>query len=1053
MSNRFYPSIFIATTLIFSGCSQIERKTMTAPPDYSVRISPEPLEVVVVTGGHPYDENAFDQMLDSIRGANITQFDLQDEAELFDDITNWKFDTIVLYNMTQTMTESRFQNFQKLLDQGVGLVPLHHGTLSWISHPGPKELYGVDFPIEGQPFGFHLNQDFWYEIDVADHPVTIGLSDFQINDETYTNFYGKGSPGNVVLVSSDHEPSDGPLVWYQELENTRVISLQGGHDAGAMLNEGFQELLARSIFWSAGEIEDYFLFQLDENTDSLEHYTFGVDRTPLKKIEMLTRISSDYPALEAKLSQEFRRVISTSSVDAEAGEKDNNEAKAFAFRQLERIAARENLPFVAGYLTDEKWSLWARRVFEATGGAYAEQELLAALPKTSGEVRLGIVDSLGRMRVKNAVQPLSEIYTRTIDERTQSAVARALGAIGTSESAKVLQKMKQMEYIELALLENARHLERESDLALASKLYSILYESESPVVRGGALIGLARLNPNSAMEHIEEHLKSDAELLGNEAVAAIKYLTSSEQTKQLTELGTQLSQRAQTKLLNALYMRDNPAVLRLAKATINSEDESLQTAALRAMGYSGDLEAAKILLQIADVENMDSPSMFSLSIMEAEGLDAFLVDVLEAPGDHEKIAPAAIYTASMRDLNGLIDYLIPLSTYTERKIRSAAIDVLPGVVKDDDLVRLFNILLEAERKSDKSKIANLIGTIAEQMGDSSVLSHYEATWSKADSDTRPFLLQLIGKMGSDAALSSILIKAEVDDSTRLEAIRVLGDWPDLAAYDPLMDFMESADSTREEKLALRSLLKVLQQPDETPAKTKLDMYINLEDRLEDQGDKALFLSGLGNIESIEAVEVIQKHLESEDSRLEAIQAIAQLAPKLAYEYPQIKASLDAIDNSELPESIAKQLVQSSQQVQSILDGIVGFWTFNDGAEGWEAANHCEFETEGGVLKVKTTGVDPFITHPLDIGTGDYKVELKIRLNGVDAPIVYYWHTDEIAIGNQGSFIGIPFQASDTSWNTFSNQIKVTGNMEFFRIDPGGGNKGAVDIDWIRITRM
>ena len=101
------------------------------------------LKIVVVTGGHGFSEKPFFEMFGSMKGIEYTHVALKDESEIFEDISAWPYDVIVLYNMTQKMSEKRRANFLKLMDKGVGLVVLHHAIAAYGAWPVFKKISGV----------------------------------------------------------------------------------------------------------------------------------------------------------------------------------------------------------------------------------------------------------------------------------------------------------------------------------------------------------------------------------------------------------------------------------------------------------------------------------------------------------------------------------------------------------------------------------------------------------------------------------------------------------------------------------------------------------------------------------------------------------------------------------------------------------------------------------------------------------------------------------------------------------------------------------------------
>jgi uncharacterized protein len=69
-----------------------------------------------------------------------------------------------------------------------------------------------------------------YEVKIADrrHPVTKGLNDFEIFDETYKGCYVES--GVNVLLTTDKPASNSVIGWTKKYGKARIVTLQIGHD-------------------------------------------------------------------------------------------------------------------------------------------------------------------------------------------------------------------------------------------------------------------------------------------------------------------------------------------------------------------------------------------------------------------------------------------------------------------------------------------------------------------------------------------------------------------------------------------------------------------------------------------------------------------------------------------------------------------------------------------------------------------------------------------------------------------------------------------------------
>lgn len=221
----------------------------------------EKIKVAVVTGGHDFEEKPFFSLFEGCDDIEYTKFQLKDDSELFEDISSWDYDVIVLFNMTQKITPKRQENFIKLLNQGVGLVTLHHAMGSFQEWPQYKKIIGTKYYLketteEGvtHPAATYKH-DVELKVNIADtkHPITRGLSDFTVHDETYKNCGFEKD--NRVLLTTDEATSDKTIGWTRRYGKANVCTIQLGHGPQGYADPTYRRLIARAIRWSAGKLK------------------------------------------------------------------------------------------------------------------------------------------------------------------------------------------------------------------------------------------------------------------------------------------------------------------------------------------------------------------------------------------------------------------------------------------------------------------------------------------------------------------------------------------------------------------------------------------------------------------------------------------------------------------------------------------------------------------------------------------------------------------------------------------------------------------------------
>jgi len=83
------------------------------------------------------------------------------------------------------------------------------------------------------------------------HPITRGMKDFVIHDETYKGVWH--APDNHVLLTCDHSTSDEQVGWTRTYKRARICTIQLGHDGKAYTNPNCGKLISRAILWAAQE--------------------------------------------------------------------------------------------------------------------------------------------------------------------------------------------------------------------------------------------------------------------------------------------------------------------------------------------------------------------------------------------------------------------------------------------------------------------------------------------------------------------------------------------------------------------------------------------------------------------------------------------------------------------------------------------------------------------------------------------------------------------------------------------------------------------------------
>ena len=252
---RLAGAVFLAVAAGAVGlaCNGLCGSEAAGPADSPAK----PIRAVVVTGGHGFDQQAFPKLFEGNPDI-VCEFKPQkDDSEIFEDVADWPYDVVVLYNMTQKISEKRRQNFLGLLDRGVGLVVLHHAFAAFQDWPEFEKIIGTRYYLKETVVdgvkrlqgAYRHDVDFAIHVEDPEHPITKGLADFEVRDEGYRNL--TYAPDNHLLLSTDNAASEKPIAWVRTYKNARVFCTPIGHGPQAFTSEPFRRVVARAIRWTA----------------------------------------------------------------------------------------------------------------------------------------------------------------------------------------------------------------------------------------------------------------------------------------------------------------------------------------------------------------------------------------------------------------------------------------------------------------------------------------------------------------------------------------------------------------------------------------------------------------------------------------------------------------------------------------------------------------------------------------------------------------------------------------------------------------------------------
>jgi len=583
-----------------------------------------------------------------------------------------------------------------------------------------------------------------------------------------------------------------------------------------------------------------------------------------------------------------------------------------ACRRLAVIGTKESVPVLAALLADEKLSHLARFALEPMPDPAAGQALRNALGTLQGRLLVGVINSIGARRDAAATPALSKLLAGG-EADTASAAAAALGRIGTSDTARVLQQALTNGPSDLraavadAGLECAERLLRAGEAGEATGLFDRLRMGELPSpVQRAATRGAILARGTAGVPLLLEQLRSGDPGLCAVGLRVARELPGTAVTQALAAEAGKLPEGKQILVLQALADRGDPAALPAMFEAARGGTMPVRVAAIHGLPRLGGAAAVPVLLEVAAQPEAElaEAARVSLARLSGQEVDAALVAAV-AQGD-TRVRRAAVDAVAERRISAAVPALLKAAGETDGALRLAAIKGLGATVSASEFRALADLLIQAKAGDELSAAEAAVSLACMRITDKEWCAEQLLSGlSSASLEAQCALVRLLAQVGGAKALQAVRSAAQDSRApVKDAALRALADWPDPAAAPDLLHLVRGSDNASHRVLAFRGYVRLSREA-QVPADAKLTMLSAAMDLARTTDDKKLVLGGFGDVPTIESLRLAARFLSESDLADEAGAAVAKIA--------------GAIGEKHQPESVAAlQQVQKSAKAESVL---------------------------------------------------------------------------------------------------------------------------------------
>ena len=737
------------------------------------------------------------------------------------------------------------------------------------------------------------------------HPIMAGLPEkwMHSKDELYSTLRGPAKNMTILATAyadpaqrgtGEHEPA----LFTVQYGKGRVFHTVLGHAADQCRCVGFIVTFQRGTEWAAtGRVtqmdvpEDFPTADTVSQRavilgdyDAIEDYDFGKSRQALAAIEEEIRNvpPSSFGQVETRLLKALK-----SSKTTFAG-------KQFICRMLRRVGSAQSVPALSALLADKDLSHMARFALQFMPAPEAGAALREAVAKLDGDLKIGVVGSLGQRGDREAVPVLAQL----VGDRNQTlarAAIGALGRIGGAQAAEVLAGAKVFSALQAdrddAYLMCADSMLTEGQTADAVAIYrQMIAPSNSTWIRIAAYKGLIKAEQEKAVPYIVALLKDDDLDLQRAAGKFIAETPGSAVTVALAQQLPSLSTDGQIVLLSALEGRGDKAAGPYVAQAVSASDQPVRVAAVQTLGAVGSAADVALLAQVSAAGGaLEKAARDSLTRLSAPGVTTALTEVAKTHDD------AAARVTAVETLIDRYDEtanaaLLEVAKDDEASVRQAAYKALGSLGGQEELAALVSMLLKAGGSRDRGGIERALIAIALRLENPDA-SPVVAALARANNTTMPHLLTVLSRIGDGTALTAV--RSKLDHSSadvRKAAIRALADWPNPAPLTDLLKVAKSSNDATEQILALRGYIKLLGVPANRSAAETVGYLTQAMDAARRTEEKKAVLAALPKYPCKEALALAEKAGQEASLRNEAELAAGRIKELVMNQSLKVMAS-------------------------------------------------------------------------------------------------------------------------------------------------------------------
>ncbi|MDO4571264.1 MAG: HEAT repeat domain-containing protein [Planctomycetia bacterium] len=522
-----------------------------------------------------------------------------------------------------------------------------------------------------------------------------------------------------------------------------------------------------------------------------------------------------------KLNENFVEKIQPGLLEQAADPATSVHEYSLICKRLGVYGDRSAVPVVASMLGDPDKSFWARTTLEEM----PFPEAAAALRKAVGVVedatlRAGIINSLGMIDDQQSVGillPLLSDKNPTIETAAMFALAR-FG--NPSYSAQMIAKLDNAnstlagKYADTNLM-YGDFLRRKGHFDAAEKVFfAVAQKSGKSFYKEAAYFQILLREDGKADKWFEPWLTSDDPIQYRAALRAAQFASRDTVADAFIAAFPKVGEERKVAVLIGIGTQKNPKVVPILLDAVASEDALLKDAAVSALkDFADSVDLNELVKTALSADAQLRKNTITLIALMSPSCDAGIVRILKTGSPEER--ELAVELIGVRRIATQSDAILALASHAgSTTLRAAAFRALGEFAETSHVEFLVAQIVKPASPelldAAKTGLKTAAGRALQRDEVAAII--YQGTHKlKGNADSRLFLFQTLGSMGTSGALEAIHQAATSDDLEAQDmATNVLGRWINTDAAATLLQLANTPDYPYARR-ALRGYLRLARQ--------------------------------------------------------------------------------------------------------------------------------------------------------------------------------------------------------------------------------------------------